>query len=223
METQALQVKRKEQLRLFPDEEDAAIHGLSDAYRRLDDVGQKIVRGYLIALNRSGDWPTQSRIAEAANLGRSTVCERLKADSSIMSAITEIIVATRDDVARRTSVTIPQLAALIARQFFPGEGKLPRDTRTLTKQELEVLKLASIMAGVTFGDGPTTNVTLGTRVASDGSTQTIAQVNVGQQAPSSVPPTLESVIKSLVDVQRQRVTEVEQETANSVRVEEDTP
>lgn len=207
METTASQsiTRRPQQLRLFPDaEEDATVYGMSDTYRRLDETGQRIVRGYLVALNESGDWPSQSKIASASGLGRSTVCEKLKSDVAIMAAVTEIISMTRDDLARRTSIAIPALAALIIRQFLPGEGKLPRDTRTLTKTELDVLRLSSVMGGVAIGsDGQPASLTIGTRVNADGVAETAVKLTAGESPTPNV--SLDSVIKSLISNQQQQI------------------
>ncbi len=219
--SQSITPRRPQQLRLFPDaEEDATIYGMSDTYRRLDETGQRIVRGYLVALNESGDWPSQSKIASASGLGRSTVCEKLKSDVAIMAAVTEIISMTRDDLARRTSIAIPALAALIIRQFLPGEGKLPRDTRTLTKTELDVLRLSSVMGGVAIGsDGQPASLTIGTRVNADGVAETAVKLTAGDSASPNV--SLDSVIKSLINNQQQQIQSGEQGMANVVRVEDD--
>lgn len=223
METKDLQPRRMQQLRLFPDaDDDAAIYRMSETYRKLDETGQKVVQGYLVALDRAGDLPSQAKIAEAANLGRSTVSEKLKDDGkAIMAAVTEIIAMTRDDEARRSSIAIPKLASLIFWQFVPAEGKLARDTRTLTKVELEVLKLSSMMGGVIFApDGGSASLTLGTRVNADGTTETAVKLSTGESPMPNV--NLPSIIKSLVDGQRQRIADSEQETPNVVRGEEDT-
>jgi hypothetical protein len=219
--TKELQPRRMQQLRLFPDEDDDAdIYRKSETYRRLDDTGQRIVRGYITAFNDTGDWPTQAKIAETSGLARSTVSEKLKADGGIMASITEIIATTRSDWAIRTTIGIPALAALIIRQFLPGEGKLPRDTRTLTKVELDVLRLASVMGGVALGpEGGPASLAIGTRVNADGTTETAVKLTTGDaMAPNA---NLDSVIKSLVDGQRQRIATFEQESPNVVHGEED--
>ena len=224
METNASQsiTRRPQQLRLFPDEEDDAVYfEKSERYRRLDDTGQKIVCGYMSALNGSGHWPSQSKIAEASGLARSTVCEKLRDDPNIMAAVTEIIALTRDDLACRATIAIPELAFIILRQFRPGEGKMPRDTRTLTKVEYDVLCAASAMGGVVIGSGANVGITVGTRVNADGSAEAAVKVT------SSDSPTpngeLTAVIKSLVDGQRQAIASNELETPNLVHNEGDTP
>ena len=127
---------------------------------------------------------------------------------------------TRDDLARRTSIAIPALAALIIRQFLPGEGKLPRDTRTLTKTELDVLRLSSVMGGVAIGsDGQPASLTIGTRVNADGVAETAVKLTAGDSASPSV--SLDSVIKSLINNQQQQIQSGEQGMANVVRVEDD--
>lgn len=196
METQkALQQRNKpEQLRLWPaEDDDALIYQASSQYRQLDDTGQRIVRAYLVELDRCGDWPTQSRVAVVAGVSRSTVSAHLSDKSSAAwQAITDVLVASRDDLARRSTVAIPALATLIMRQFLPGEGRLPRATNTLTRVEYDVLRLASAMGGCA--------------VAADGGPASL-QVNMAQQAPDgtktatqvsiSAGPTLSEMLSKL--------------------------
>jgi len=215
-----------QQLKLFPDDvDDAEYVRKSQTYRHLDDTGQRIVRGYISAFNSIGDWPTQAKIAETAGLARSTVSEKLKADGDIMAAVTEIIATTRNDLAVQTTIGIPALAILILRQFLPAEGRMPRDTRTLTKVEFDVLRLSGFMGGVSnIGPEGSASLTLGTRVNTDGTTETAVKLTTGDNpVPNVNLGNLDSVIKSLVEGQRQRITASEQETPNLVRVEEDTP
>lgn len=148
------------QLKLFPDEEDALLYSRSDAYQGLDEIGQRVVRAYVMALSDSGVFPTQSKVAALAGLSRHAVANALADKSSAAwQAITEILASCREDLAVRGSIAIPQIAWLILSQFVPGEGRLARDTSTLTKVELEVLKAAAAMGGVAGLDGgPTVTV-----------------------------------------------------------------
>lgn len=179
------QPKRMQQLRLFPsDEPDALIYQSSDLYRRLDDTGQKIVRGYLMALQKLGDWPKVRSIAEMSGVSKSTVSARLQKGSDVMAAITDVLSSCRDDMAIRTSILIPALAGVIGMQFFPTDGKIPRDTRTLTTNELKVLQLASIMGGARIGgpDGQPASLTVAAQTG-DG-TAVAAKIEMPSQGPS---------------------------------------
>lgn len=152
--------QRPVQLRLFPDADDAILYSRSSAYTGLDDIEQRVVRAYVMALSDSGVFPTQSRVAALAGLSRHAVANALGDRSSqSWQAITEILASCREDLAVRGSIAIPQIAWLILSQFVPGEGKLTRATSTLTKVELEVLKAAAAMGGVACLDGgPTVSV-----------------------------------------------------------------
>jgi hypothetical protein len=148
------------QLKLFPEEEDALLYSRSDAYQGLDETGQRVVRAYIMALSEAGVFPTQSKVAASAGLSRHAVANALGDKSSAAwQAITEVLASCREDLAVRGSIAIPQIAWLILSQFVPGEGRLARDTSTLTKVELEVLKAAAAMGGVGGLDGgPTVTV-----------------------------------------------------------------
>lgn len=220
MSEQLPQPRRMQQLRLWPsDDEDALIYQTSALYRRLDDTGQKIVRGYLMALEKQGDWPSKRSVAEMSGLSKSTVSERLQKGSEEMAAITEVLSSCRDDLARRSSVAIPALAALITAQFFPPKdsGRLPRDTRTLTPVELKVLHLASAMGGVAIGlDGQPASLVVATQHNQDGSTTTAAQI----QMPSAGPSLQDILIKLRPDATRPSEAETSHETPESVQSQE---
>lgn len=209
---------RPEQLRLWPtDDDDALIYQSSAAYRRLDDTGQKIVRAYLVALDQTGDFPTRAKIATVSGLSRSTVSEHLAKGSAEMAAITEILAACRDDLARRSSIAIPALAALIMQQFFPSTGRLGRDTRSLTKVEYDILRTAAMMGGVAIGpDGQPASLTLATQMA-DG-TAAVAKVEI----PTTVTTpsvTLQDMLSKLRGEQRRQDDDgAELDVANCVRL-----
>ena len=171
------------QLRLFPEEEDALLFAKSSTYQTLTDTGQRCVRAYLAALASSGCFPSQTRVAEISGLSRHAVQSHLADKASpAWAAITELLCCCREDLARQGSIAIPQIAWLILSQFLPGEGKLPRQTSTLTKVELEVLKAAAAMGGVTGLDG---GPVLQVSAAADGqSGKAGVQVTVGDDSPS---------------------------------------
>lgn len=195
--SEGAQARRPVQLRLWPAaDDDALIYQSSSAYRGLDETGQRVVRGYLMALEATGDWPTQSRIASLTGLSRSTVSAHLARGSAEMAAVTEILSACRTELAQRTTVAIPALAALIVSQFFPSEGgRLARDTRTLTKTELEVLTLATAMGGVAVGPSgqPASLLTVSAQSSPDGGQTVAAQIAL----PSGTTPTLADMLSKL--------------------------
>ena len=142
------------QLQLFPAEDDAVLYSRSATYQSLTEVGQRVVRSYLVCLSEQGTFPTQSRIAERAGLSRHAVSDQLGDKASpAWQAITELLASCREDLAARGSIAIPQIAWLILSQFVPGKGRLPRQTSTLTRVELDVLKTAAAMGGVRGLDG----------------------------------------------------------------------
>ena len=147
-------------MKLFPEEDDVLLYSRSEAYQGLGDIEQRIVRAYIMALSDGGVFPTQSKVATQAGLSRHAVSNALgDRASAAWQAITEILASCREDLAVRGSVAIPQIAWLILSQFVPGEGKLVRETSSLTEVELEVLKLAAAMGGVSCLDGgPTVTV-----------------------------------------------------------------
>ena len=103
----------------------------------------------------------------------------------MLAAITDVMSACRDDLAVRTSILIPALAGVIGMQFFPTEdGKIPRDTRTLTTNELKVLQLASVMGGARISgpDGQPASLTMAIQ-SSDG-TAAAAKLEMPTQGPS---------------------------------------
>ena len=76
------------------------------------------------------------------------------------------------------------------------------------------------MGGVALGpEGGPASLAIGTRVNADGTTETAVKLTTGDAtAPNA---NLDSVIKSLVDGQRQRIATFEQESPNVVHGEED--
>jgi len=169
-----LPTKKYAQLQLFPAEDDAILYTRSETYQQLTDIGQRVVRAYLVCLSEQGTFPTQSRIAERANLSRHAVQLQLGDKASpAWQAITELLASCREDLAARGSIAIPQIAWLILSQFMPGEGRLPRQTSTLTRVELDVLKTAAAMGGVRGIDGgPVLNIQAA--AASDGAAAGVA-------------------------------------------------
>ncbi len=155
-----LPTKKYAQLQLFPAEDDAVLYSRSETYQSLTDIGQRVVRAYLVCLSEQGTFPTQSRIAERAGLSRHAVQLQLGDKASpAWQAITELLASCREDLAARGSIAIPRIAWLILSQFMPGEGRLPRQTSTLTRVELDVLKTAAAMGGVRGLDGgPVLNI-----------------------------------------------------------------
>ena len=176
----AIPVQRQIQLQLFPAEEDALLYAKSPTYQSLSETGQRCVRAYLAALSATGCFPSQTRVAEISGLSRHAVQGQMADKASpAWAAVTELLCSCREDLAMRGSIAIPQIAWLILAQFVPGEGRTTRDTRTLTKVELDVLKTAAAMGGVSGLDsGPVLQVSAAA-AAPDGSKAGV-QVSLGE-------------------------------------------
>ena len=164
------------QLELFPCDEDSVLFSRSAMYQSLGDTGRRVVRAYLACLERTGKLPTQSDLARTSGLSRHAVSDQLgDRASAAWRAITEVLATFRDELAVRSSVAIPQLAWLIIQQFLPGGRRLPRETSSLTKVELEVLRAAAAMGGCSplMGGDATIQVSAG---VADGKAVAVAAV-----------------------------------------------
>lgn len=167
------------QLQLFPTEEDSLLYGRSPTWQSLSDTGKAVVRSYLVTLSQTGRLPTQTQLAKTSGLSRHAVSLQLGDSASLAwRAITELLASCRDDLAARSSVAIPYIAVLILQQFARGPGRMPRETSTLTRVELDVLKAAGAMGGIPANlmmDTPVVQVAAG--VTPGG--QPVAAVSVG--------------------------------------------
>jgi hypothetical protein len=156
--------RRPEQLTLFPDEEDSLLYDSSEAYRRLSPVEQAIVRACLVEIYVECRWPTQTKVAAAAGVSRTTV-QKYLADpaSKVHMAITQISAAHGGQMCKRCRDIIPQIALMILHQVKGG-----RSTASITPTEFNMLKLATEMGGVPMAmtnGAPPVNV----NIAADGS------------------------------------------------------
>jgi hypothetical protein len=164
---------------LFPDEEDSLLYDSSDAYRRLTPVEKAIVRQCLVEIYVNCRWPTQTSVAKAAGVSRTTVQKYLSDKSNLVhTAISQISAAHGGEMCKRCRDIIPQIAMVILWGIKAG-----RSTATLTPTEYNLLKLATEMGGIPLSmaaGAPPVNVNIAAQSTGDGARVGV-QISTGEQ------------------------------------------
>ena len=106
-------------------------------------VEKSIVRCCLVEIYVECKWPTQTKIAAAAGVSRTTVQKYLADRTSLVhTAISQISATHGGDLCKRCRDIVPQIALMICQQVKAG-----RPTSTLTQTEYNIVKLATEMGG----------------------------------------------------------------------------